>query len=123
MKPGCRVIKTDGLTEGAACTVLLAKKFINFKKPLIICNSDQYFEWNSSKSIYNFKKSDVDGAILTFNAIHPRWSYAKLNEAGFVSEVAEKKVISNNATVGLYYWKFGSDFVSYRISLTVYLSC
>ena len=113
MKPGCRVIEIDELTEGAACTVLLAKKFINFKKPLIICNSDQYFEWNSSKSIYNFKKSDVDGAILTFNAIHPRWSYAKLNEAGFVSEVAEKKVISNNATVGLYYWKFGSDFVKY----------
>ena len=50
---------------------------------------------------------------MTFNAIHPRWSYAKLNEAGFVSEVAEKKVISNKATVGLYYWKFGSDFVKY----------
>ena len=99
MKPGCRVIKTDGLTEGAACTVLLAKKFINFKKPLIICNSDQYFEWNSSKSIYNFKKNDVDGAILTFNAIHPRWSYVKLdskkndsdNEIEELKEIPEEK--------------------------------
>ena len=27
--------------------------------------------------------------------------------------VAEKKVISNNATVGVYYWRYGKDFVKY----------
>jgi hypothetical protein len=56
---------------------------------------------------------NVDGGILTFPATHPKWSFAKLDKDGFVSEVAEKKVISNNATVGIYYWKKGSDYVQY----------
>ena len=55
----------------------------------------------------------VTGGIATFESSHPKWSYAKLNEDGFVSEVAEKKVISHNATVGIYYYKKGSEFVKY----------
>ena len=113
LKPGCKIVETESLTEGAACTVLLTKKYINSEQPLIICNSDQYFEWDSSKVIYKFKKTKVDGAILTFNALHPRWSYAKIDKNGFVTKVAEKEVISNKATVGLYYWKHGSDYVQY----------
>ena len=62
--------------------------------------------------MYDFSSKNLDGAILTFEAIHPKWSYAKCNEDGFVTEVAEKKVISKNATVGVYYWKHGSDYVS-----------
>ena len=113
LKPNCKIIELDEITEGAACTTLLAKKFINNNNPLIIANSDQYFEWNSAKSMYNFVTKKVDGAILTFEAIHPKWSYAKCDEHNFVKEVAEKKVISNKATVGIYYWNKGSDYVKY----------
>ncbi len=111
LKPGCKVIELDHLTEGAACTTLLAKNYINNNDPLIIANSDQYIDWNSSKALYDFSSKNLDGAILTFEAIHPKWSYAKCDENGFVTEVAEKKVISKNATVGVYYWKHGSDYV------------
>ena len=111
LKPNCKIIELDHITEGAACTTLLAKKFINNSNPLIIANSDQYIRWNSSKAIYNFNSKNLDGAILTFEAIHPKWSYAKCDKDGFVLEVAEKKVISKNATVGVYYWKHGSDYV------------
>tara|TARA_B110000305_G_C19442463_1_gene642758 strand:+ start:879 stop:2240 length:1362 start_codon:yes stop_codon:yes gene_type:complete len=111
LKPNCKIIELDHVTEGAACTTLLAKKFINNSDPLIIANSDQYINWNSSKAIYDFNSKNLDGAILTFEAIHPKWSYAKCDEDGFVTEVAEKKVISKNATVGVYYWKHGSDYV------------
>ena len=107
------MIELDGVTEGAACTTLLAKKYINNNKPLIIANSDQFIKWNSSKSLYNFNSKKYDGAILTFEAIHPKWSYAKCNKSNFVTEVAEKKVISKNATVGVYYWKKGSQYVKY----------
>jgi len=113
LAPNCEVITVDKLTEGAACTVLLAKKFIDNDKPLIISNSDQYIEWNSSETMYNFISKNVDGGILTFNAIHPKWSYAKIDKNKNVIEVAEKKVISNNATVGVYYWKKGKDFVKF----------
>ncbi len=113
LKPGCKIVEVDELTEGAACTVLLARKHIDNSNPLLLANSDQYIEWDSSKTMYNFISKNVDGGILTFNAVHPKWSYARVDNNNIVKEVAEKKVISNNATVGIYYWKEGSDFVNY----------
>ena len=113
LKPNCKIIELDKITEGAACTTLLAKKLINNNNPLIIANSDQYIEWDSIKSMYNFNSKKIDGSILTFEAIHPKWSYAKVDKNNLVTEVAEKKVISKNATVGVYYWKKGSDYVKY----------
>ena len=111
--PNCNIVEVDGITEGAACTTLLAKKFIDNHEPLLIANSDQFVEWNSSGVLYEFFNSGADGGILTFPACHPKWSYAKLNKKGFVSEVAEKRPISNNATVGIYWWRKGSDYVKY----------
>ena len=113
LKPNCKIIELDHITEGAACTTLLAKEFINTNAPLIIANSDQYIKWDSIKSMYNYNQKKIDGSILTFEAIHPKWSYAKTDNNNFVTEVAEKKVISKNATVGVYYWKKGSDYVNY----------
>ena len=117
LKPNCKIIELDSVTEGAACTTLLAKKFINSNNPLVIANSDQYIEWNSIKSMYNFNSKKIDGSILTFEATHPKWSYAKVDKNNFVLEVAEKKVISKNATVGVYYWKKGSDYIKYAESM------
>jgi len=113
LKPGCKIVEVDELTEGAACTVLLAREYIDNSKPLLLANSDQFIEWNSSKTMYNFISKNIDAGILTFDAVHPKWSYAKVDENDIVTEVAEKKVISNHATVGIYYWKKGSDFVKY----------
>lgn len=109
--PGCKVIQTFGLTEGAACTTLLAKEFINNKKHLLIANCDQLVEWNSCDFMYSMLCDDADGGILTFDDNDPKWSYVRLGPDGYACEVAEKKVISNEATVGIYYWKHGSDYV------------
>ena len=115
--PNCDIVQVDGITEGAACTTLLAKEFINNNEPLIIANSDQYIEWNSNECMYAFSADSIDGGILTFEAHHPKWSYAQIGDDGFVAEVAEKKAISNNATVGIYYWVKGSDYVRYAESM------
>ena len=109
----CEIVQVDGITEGAACTTLLAKQFIDNDEPLVMANSDQFVEWDSNEFMYSMTADDVDGGILSFEATHPKWSFAKLNDDGFVSEVAEKKPISNIATVGVYYWKKGSDYVKY----------
>jgi len=111
--PNCNIVQVDGLTEGAACTTLLAKEFIDNDAPLVMANSDQFVEWNSNECLYAFNADGIDGGILTFKATHPKWSYAKVGVDGFVSEVAEKKPISDNATVGIYFWKKGSDYVKY----------
>ena len=111
--PNCKIIVIDKLTEGAACTVLLAKRFINSNKPLVIANSDQFIEWNPSETMYNFSTKRIDGGILTFKTVHPKWSYAKIDKNNTVVKVAEKEVISNHGTVGVYYWRKGKDFVKY----------
>lgn len=111
--PGCDIIQVDGLTEGAACTTLLAKDLINTEEPLLMANSDQFVEWNSNECLYAFTADSIDGGIVTFKATHPKWSFAKVGDDGLVSEVAEKNPISDNATVGIYYWKKGSDYVKY----------
>lgn len=110
--PNCEIVQVEGITEGAACTTLLAKEFINNNEPLVLANSDQYVEWDSNEFMYSSIADDIDGSILTFSSTHPKWSYAKLDQQGFVTEVAEKKPISKHATVGIYYWKKGSDYVS-----------
>ena len=107
------IVEVDGLTDGAACTTLLAKELINNNNQLIIANSDQFVEWNPIKTMYYFTSSKIDGGILTFEATHPRWSFAKANSENEVIEVAEKNPISNNATVGIYFWNKGSDYVKY----------
>jgi len=113
IQPGCDIIQVDGLTEGAACTTLLAKELIDNDQPLLMANSDQFIEWNSNECLYAFTADGIDGGIVTFRATHPKWSFAKIGEDGFVTEVAEKNPISDIATVGVYYWKHGSDYVKY----------
>ena len=111
--PGCSVVEVDGMTEGAACTALLAKDYINNDNPLFFANSDQFVEWDSNEFMYKMNETGVDGGIVSFEATHPKWSFAKIDEEGLVTEVAEKNPISNIATVGFYWWKQGSDFVKY----------
>jgi HAD superfamily hydrolase (TIGR01509 family) len=113
ISPDCSIIDVDGVTEGAACTTLLAKDLINNGDPLVISNSDQFVEWNSSEFMYKMQEQNVDAGILTFESNHPKWSFVKLDEYGYVTEVAEKNPISNTATVGIYYWRRGSDYVRF----------
>ena len=111
--PNCEIVQVDGITEGAACTTLLAKEYINNNKHLLISNSDQFVEWDSNSFYYSMTNDNLDGGMLTFKATHPKWSFAKLNENGYITEIAEKKPISDIATVGIYYWNKGSDYVKY----------
>jgi len=113
ISPDCNIIEVNGVTEGAACTTLLSKDIINNDNPLLVANSDQYVDWNTSEFLYKMQEQDADAGILTFESTHPKWSFVKIDEDGNVIEVAEKNPISNIATVGIYYWKRGSDYVKY----------
>lgn len=110
--PNCRILDVEKITEGAACTALLAKELINNDSPLFFANSDQWVDWDPIQFMYEMQESKADGGIVTFKATHPKWSFAKV-ENGLVVEVAEKNPISDNATVGYYFWKRGGDFVKY----------
>lgn len=105
------IVQIDGITDGAACTVLCATEYINNDNDLVIANSDQFIESGINDFISDARSDDKDGLIMVFEASHPKWSYARVNDSGLVVEVAEKKVISNNATVGIYYYRKGSNFI------------
>lgn len=110
--PGCNIISIDKVTQGAACTVLLAQLAIDNENPLVIANSDQVVKFDPQDFYYSIEADrGCDGKIMTFKATHPKWSFVKVVD-GYVAEVAEKKPISDDATVGVYYWKHGSDFVT-----------
>jgi HAD superfamily hydrolase (TIGR01509 family) len=111
--PGCKIVEVDGVTEGAACTALLAKEYIDNENPLFFANSDQFVEWDSNEFMYKMNETNSDGGVVTFKATHPKWSFVRVDENGLVVEVAEKNPISDIATVGYYYWKHGSDFVKF----------
>ena len=106
-------VVVDGLTEGAACTALLAEKYIDNDEDLLIANSDQFIEYEPE----NFKAfknlTNADAIVFTFNAVHPKWSFVRTNSRGYIVEVAEKRPISNIATCGIYWYRKGSDFVKY----------
>lgn len=111
--PNCKIVEVDSLTEGAACTTLLAKQYINNDHPLLMANSDQYVEWDSTDFMYKMIEHQVDAGMLTFKSTHPKWSFVKTDKLGYATEVAEKKPISDIATVGVYFWSKGSDYVKY----------
>lgn len=107
--PGCKIVEVDGLTDGAARTTLAAKDLINNDSPLLIANSDQVITWDSLVAKSLVASWDI---IALFLAHESKWSYSKI-EDGFITEVAEKRVISDNANVGIYGWSKGSDYVKY----------
>jgi len=108
-----KYITVDGLTEGAACTALLAEELIDTDEDLLIANSDQFVEYESQNFTMLRDQTDCDAMVYTFNAVHPKWSFVKTNSRGFITEVAEKRPISNIATCGIYWYRHGSDFVKY----------
>lgn len=105
------IIGIDGFTEGQLSSVLLAKDFINNELPLMTANSDQYIDIDINVYLEDMKRKNLDGLIMTMKANSPKWSYARTDKSGFVVEVAEKRIISEDATVGIFNFRQGKDFV------------
>jgi dTDP-glucose pyrophosphorylase len=105
------ILSVDHLTQGAACTVLLAKSLINSSEPLMIANCDQYVDISINDYLADMDRHNLDGLIMTLLADDPKWSYVALDAANHVTECVEKKVISEYATVGIYNYRKGVDFI------------
>lgn len=109
----------DNLTEGAACTVLHAHRLINNDVPLLIANSDQIVDINITDYINDSNARNLDGSVLCFQDDDTKWSYAKIDDNGYIVEIKEKVVISEHATVGIYYFAKGRIFVENAIDMFV----
>ena len=111
IKPDCIIHQTDSLTKGSASTCLLVEQYINNDSPLLITNCDQYVNWDSNDFLTT--ASLFDACVVTYKSNDPKNSFVKLNDNTHFAELfVEKTVISNDALVGIHYWKQGSDFVN-----------
>ncbi len=111
LEPSCKIVVVDGVTEGAACTVLLAREWIDTDAPLMVANCDQWIDIDINDYLAAMDREEADGLIMTMWADHPKWSYVRFGEDGRIVEVVEKQVVSNEATVGIYNYRRGQDFV------------
>ena len=109
---GSTLVQLDEKTEGAACTVLAAKKWFDTNEPLMIVNSDQFIDFDINIYLEKMNTEPLDGLIMTMRANDPKWSFVGLNEQQLVTKIAEKQAISDEATVGIYNFRKGSDFVT-----------
>lgn len=112
-------VLVDKLTEGAACTVLYAHRQIDTDTPLLIANSDQLVDINIKDFIDDSVNRNLDGSVLCFEDNDKKWSYAKLDEDNYITMIREKEVISEHATVGIYYFKHGYDFVQNAVDMII----
>lgn len=116
---GVRILPVDHLTEGTACTVLLARKAFDNDQPMMVVNSDQIVDFDVANYVKDCLDRGLDGSILVFRdpTMDPKWSFAKIDERELVTEVAEKNPISDLATVGIYLFRRGRDFVSAAVDM------
>lgn len=119
--PDTIFIGLDKLTEGTACTVLFAKEYINNENPLLIANSDQLVDIDLNLFYQDCINRNLDGSILTFKDMerNPKWSFVKTSENGIALSVKEKEAISSDATVGIYLFSKGKDFVNAAVQMII----
>jgi NDP-sugar pyrophosphorylase family protein len=110
--PGCVVVPIESVTEGAACTVMLAEPAVDPGDTLIIANSDQWVDHDIDAHLELLRRDRLDGLIMTMSADDPKWSFVELDSVARVTNVVEKEVVSHEATVGIYTFARASDYFS-----------
>lgn len=108
--PGCAIVPIDTVTEGAACTVMLSEGVVDPEGVLIIANSDQWVDHDIDDHLALLRDQQLDGLIMTMTADDPKWSFVELGPDHHVTNVVEKEVVSDEATVGIYTFARASDY-------------
>jgi len=104
-------------TKGSACTALLAAVTMNGDAPLLVVSSNEWVKVNLTEVVKHFRDRDLDAGTITFRALHPRYSYVRLDDEGFVIEVAQHRPISSHATAGVFWFAQTQDFVDAAMAL------
>lgn len=104
-------VEVHGKTQGSVCTALLATEFIDCTDEVILVAADELITANLNEILSHFRAEKYDAGVIAFHSVHPRYSFARLDDNGLVCEVAEKRPISKNALASFYYFKSGHDFI------------
>lgn len=110
-----RLVVTDGLTDGAVNTALIAARHLDPEDELVIANSDQWVEWDFEAFLEDMAKVHAEGAMPIFTDLkrENKWSFVAMDAEHRITEVRAKDAFTPNAVVGIYYFRRGADFITY----------
>jgi dTDP-glucose pyrophosphorylase len=111
LTPNCEVVVLKSETFGAVCSILMAVDIVNKDDDTIIVNADQIFNINLNSIINQLRDEKSDAGLITFESVHPRWSYIMCDKNNNVLQAEEKNPISRSAIAGFYYFKSFNDFI------------
>jgi hypothetical protein len=111
MAPGCSVVEIRRPTRGAACTALLAIGELDLDAELMVASATDHIDIDYAEVVASFRARGADAGVMTFESLHPRYSYVRLGPDGWVTEAAEKRPISRIANAGFYWFKRAGTFV------------
>jgi NDP-sugar pyrophosphorylase family protein len=111
LSPESNIVLLKKQTKGSLCSVLMSVDLFNDEDELLILNGDQIIDYDFNIFYNYWKDKKADAGIITFESVHPRWSYARI-ENNVVVETAEKNPISNNSIAGYYYFKNANQFLN-----------
>ena len=111
MAPGCSLLEIRRPTRGAACTALLAIGAMDLEAELMVASATDHIDVDYAKVIESFRARGADAGVMTFESLHPRYSYLRLDAEGWVTEAAEKRPISRTANAGFFWFRRAGDFV------------
>jgi len=111
LAPGALIVRIPESTKGSACTALLAASQVSPEDPLLIVSANELVDLDLALALRDFEERGLDAGTLIFRSVHPRYSYVMLSKDGLVTQVAQKKPITQRATAGIFWFKRTSDFV------------
>ncbi len=117
LQPAAKVVSLTEMTQGSACTALLSVIEQDQDSELLVISANEYVDINFAKPLQEFRAKKMDGGVLTFRSLHPRYSYVRINDAGLVTEAAQQNPISNHATAGVFWFAKTADYVDAAMSL------
>lgn len=115
VEPSALVVQV-GETSGAACSALLACEHVDEDEPLLVVNGDMVMDVDLPSIVDGFDRAGFDAGAIVFDAVHPRWSYVRI-EDDVVVEASEKRPISRHATAGAYWFRRGMDFLDAAMAM------
>jgi hypothetical protein len=110
--PSATIVHIRGDPQGAACTALLCVRHLDPESELLILNANEFLDTNYLEVVEELRSRDIDGGVVVFPSIHPRYSSALLDDHGFIVQVAEKHPISHNAIAGFYWFRRAATFIT-----------
>lgn len=106
-----KILPVNPHVKGALVTALISAHFMDLNAPLVIAPGDSFIHGGSQRHVVELLARDLEAGTITFNSRGDRWSYVALNRDGLVTQVAEKRVIGQNATTGVFVFRSAEIFI------------